>query len=131
MLRPIAALVLLLPSALAAQTAPNDPNSPPESFNTTVPAPTTFATEPTVYPVERAPVIDVDRIVVLGFPTYDTDGLTGLSVNEFGTWMAQLFANARLSNPTGEYVAAAFSQTDVNADGVVGTGELALFLKGR
>ena len=77
-----------------------------------------------------APVIDVDRIVVLDFPNYDKDGTAGLSVVEFGRWMTDLFANARQPAPTSDYVTAAFAQSDVDKDGVVSTGELAAFLKG-
>lgn len=126
MLRLTTAFALaMLPATLVAQTTPNDPESPAESFGTTVPAPTTYATEP-----DPTPVIDVDRLVVLGFPGYDSDGVGGLSIDEFGAWMTQLFANAGQPRPTGEYVTAAFAQTDTNKDGVVNTGELALFLKG-
>lgn len=120
---------LIVATALAtpalAQTTPNDPQSPPESFSTTPGAPTTTSAQP-----DETPVIDVDRIVVLGFPTYDRDGVPGLSVTEFGQWMSVLFANARQSAPSAEYTTAAFAQSDVDKDGVVSTGELAAFLKG-
>lgn len=121
------ATALLLPSALAAQTTPDSPQRPPENVGETVPAPTIYATQPAP---EAAPVIDIDRIVVAGFPQYDTDGVEGLSTTEFGTWMAQLFANARQSAPTVEYLTAAFEQTDVSKDGLIQSGELALFLRG-
>lgn len=118
---------LLLPSALAAQTTPIDPQSPPMPAVETSPPPTIYATQPAP---AAAAVIDVDRIVVGGLPQYDTDGIEGLSATEFGTWMAQLFANAGRPAPTGEYLAAAFEQTDVSKDGLIQSGELALFLRG-
>ena len=144
MLRLTAALTLLLPAALFAQTTPDDPQTPPESFGTTVPAPTTYPTEPvpnatqsnlytaqpSPYTTEPAPVVDVDRIVVAGYPIYDTDGIPGLSPTEFASWMAQLFANAGQGVPVGDYLSMAFAQADVSKDGLIQQGELAQFLRG-
>lgn len=120
-----ALIAAALASPALAQTTPNDPQSPPESVSTIPGAPTTAVAQSDV-----VPVIDVDRIVVLGFPTYDRDGVPGLSVTEFGQWVSVLFTNARQSAPTAGYISAAFAQSDVSKDGVVSTGELAAFLKG-
>ena len=126
MFRPTAALMLLLPAALAAQTTTGDPVIVPESVVPAVPQ-TSYAVQPQP---EAAPVIDVDRIVVAGFPGYDTDGVAGLSPTEFATWMAQLFATAGVAQPGPDYFAAAFEQTDISKDGVIQSGELAQFLRG-
>ena len=126
MLRLLAAAALLMPAAVSAQTLPSVPQSSPEGLGTTAAAPTTYATQP----LDARPTIDVDRIVVAGFPTYDKDGVPGLSPAEFGQWMAQLFANAGQEIPVGDYLSLAFAQTDVTKDGTVEPGELTAFLRG-
>ena len=129
MIRPtLALLAAALPVAALAQTTPNDPTTPPESFGETVPVPTDPAV-PTRSTTSSV-IVDPDRITVLEFPRYDTDGVPGLSTQEFATWVTQLFANAGQPAPLPDYATAAFAQTDVNKDGVVGQGEFAAFLKG-
>lgn len=116
----------LLSAPLLAQTAPGGPQTAQADLSTAAPMMSPVAVRPS-----EEPVIDVDRIVVLGFPTYDRDGVPGLSVQEFGSWMGVLFTNARQTAPASDYVAAAFSQSDVDKDVAVSSGELAAFLKGR
>ena len=116
-------LAAALPCVASAQTTPNDPATPPESFSETLPQPTTPAATTAVR-------VDPDRITVQGFATYDTDGVEGLSSQEFGNWVSQLFANAGQPAPAPDYLAAAFAQSDVDSDGAVGQGEFAAFLKG-
>lgn len=150
---------LSLPSVVHAQTAPNDPQSPPESFNQTAPPPTTAPAEsvpmspsslpaqstsaqpmpsmisplPSTVDINVQPnvVVDASRIVEGDWTRYDTDGLSGLSQTEFSTWTAQLFANARTAPSTPDYYTVAFTQADVSKDSVIEKGELLAFLQGR
>ena len=145
---------LSLPAAAQAQTTPNDPQSPPESFNQTAAPPTTTpsdsvpmdSTTPPAQPqpsmtsplpstvdidVQPSPAVDASRVVEGDWARYDTDGVPGLSQTEFSTWIAQLFANARTTPSTPDYYPVAFTQADVSKDGVIEKGEFLAFLQGR
>lgn len=150
---------LSLPSVADAQTAPNDPQSLPESFGQTAPPPTTTPSDsvpmesstlpsqtPSVQPLpsmtsplsttvdigaQPSAVVDANRVVEGDWVRYDTDGAPGLSQTEFSTWIAQLFANARTTPVTPDYDTVAFTQADVTKDGAIQKGEFLAFLQGR
>ena len=132
MIRRFAPFVITTALLAVPALAQTPPTNAPESAPTIPMAPTIPVAPTTTIGGESAvaPVIDVDRIVVLEFPSYDRDGLPGLSSTEFGQWVGVLFTNARQPTPSAEYLTAAFAQSDVSKDGVVSTGEFAAFLKG-
>jgi hypothetical protein len=117
------ALSLAAASALAAKGERPVPEAKPVVTEMATPAP--------AQPVADKPSQAVVDRVAAEWPRYDIGGKGHLTRDELSKWLGDLRKTANEPAPDANWLAAAFVQTDINADQKVSVDELTAFLSSR